>query len=505
MATLALAQDNAFAQPLESQLRSCVLAMWIGDEAGFATEVRDSLYWTSLLRYVGCTGHAHEVAAMFGDEISLRSRTLIQDAADLDEVISDAIAFATAGQGPREREHTIELITTHGLEWSVHNSQSGCEVGDMLLERLDFGPLVREALRFTFERWNGNGFPTHARGEDIPIAMRVVHLSHDMEAIARHASPSDALDAARTRRGRTYDPEIADLFLTHGGAWLDRLDEVEPWDTVLDLEPEPRRVLTGDALDDALTVAADFIDLKSPYMAGHSRRCALLVHDASLHLGLPADEVDTVRRAALVHDFGITAVPNSIWDRPSSLTRAERDRVERHTVITEQMLRRSPALATLNPVAAAHHEKPDGTGYHKGLPRGRIDERACVLAAADVYVALTSDRADRPAHPPVTAAALIRRSADDGGLDRHAVEAVLTAAGHASVRRDPADRPGGLTRREIQVLRLAARGLTTSEIAAQLYISAKTADVHIQHIYSKIGVSTRAAAALWAMQNGLVS
>ncbi len=505
MATLALAQDNAFGQPLESQLRSCLLAMWIGEEAGFAAELRDTVYWTSLLRYVGCTGHAHEVAAMFGDEISIRSRTLIQDAANIDEVIGDAITFATAGQSAQEREHTIELITTHGLEWSVHNYRSGCEVGDMLLERLDFGPPVREALRFTFERWNGNGFPTHARGEAIPVAMRVVHLSHDMEAIARHASPSDALVAARNRRGQTYDPEIVDLFLTHGGAWLERLDKVEPWDAVLDLEPEPRRVVTGTGIDEALTVAADFIDLKSPYMAGHSRRCARLVNDALVHLGLPSDDVDTARRAALVHDFGITAIPNSIWDKPSSLTRAERDRVERHTLITEQMLRRSPALATLNPVAAAHHEKLDGTGYHKGLPRGRIDERSRVLAAADVYAALTSDRADRPAHPPVTAAALIRQFADEGRLDGHAGEAVLAAAGHPAARRNPADRPGGLTKRETEVLRLAARGLTTSEIAAQLYISPKTADTHIQHVYSKIGVSTRAAAALWAMQNDLVS
>ena len=250
-------------------------------------------------------------------------------------------------------------------EWAVFNFASGCEVADMLVQRLDFDPGVREALAFTFERWNGKGFPNHANGESIPLAMRVVHLSHDMEAISRIFSPGRALDAARDRRDRTYDPALADLFVQHGDEWFERLRTTEPWDAVLELEPEPRRVLDGEALDDALAVAADFIDLKSPYMVGHSRRCADLAADAARVLGFPDDAIARLSRAALVHDFGATAVPNSIWDKPGSLTRTEFDRVELHPMLTEQMLRRSPALAALNPVACAHHEKCDGSGYHK--------------------------------------------------------------------------------------------------------------------------------------------
>ena len=105
---------------------------------------------------------------------------------------------------------------------------------------------------------------------------------------------------------------------------------ITPWDAVLALEPEPRRVLEGESLDAALMVAADFIDLKSPYMGGHSRRCAELAVDAARVLGFAGETVDTLRRAALVHDFGITGVPNSIWDKPGSLTRTEFDRVELH-------------------------------------------------------------------------------------------------------------------------------------------------------------------------------
>lgn len=508
VATFALAQDNAFGQPLESQLRSCLLAMSLCDEAGIDTDVHETTYWVALLRYIGCTGHAHEVATVFGDEIAIRAQTLVHDAANPAEVMRDVVAYATAGHPSEEREAMAQALREGAHDWAVHNFGSGCEVADTLVRRLDIGTDVREALAFTFERWNGNGFPAGASGEQIPLPMRIVHLTHDMEAIARLFSPAQAIETTRERRGRTYDPDLADLFATHGERWLDALGKVEPWDAVLALEPEPHRTLTGAAIDDALTVAADFIDLKSPYMAGHSRRCAELSTAAARVLDLTDRETTTLRRAALVHEFGTTAVPNSIWDKPASLTRAEFDRVERHPMLTEQMLRRSPALSALNPVASTHHERADGSGYHK---RHRADESnpgATVLAAADVYVGLTTERADRPAFSADHAAGEVRRLAAEGVLTRDSADAVLTAAGHAKAQSSTAQRPalpGGLTGREVEVLHLAAKGLTTQAIADRLFISPKTADHHIQHVYGKIGVSTRAAAALWAMQNAVVA
>jgi len=507
VATLALAQDNAFGQPLESQLRSCLLASWLSEASDFGPDVAETAYWVALLRYVGCTGHAHEVATVFGDEIAIRAQTLVHDAANPAEVMRDVIAYATAGHPQEERDQIIQMIQQTAHEWAVHNFASGCEVADMLVQRLDFGPSVRESLRFTFERWNGNGFPSHARGDAIPLPMRIVHLTHDMEAIARIFSPARALEAARERRDHTYDPAVVDLFLEHGSGWLERLAETDPWDAVLGLEPRPRRLLQGTALDDALAVAADFIDLKSPFMVGHSRRCAELTADAARVLGFSDAAVTTLTRAALLHDFGTTAVPNSIWDKPSSLTRAEFDRVELHPMLTEQMLRRSPALAELNPAAAAHHERCDGSGYHRRVRTDGVDSSAWVLAAAEVYTGMTRERSDRPALSAEDAAAELRRLVSAGMLDPRATHAVLVAAGHGEPGVPVTARPrhpGGLSGREVDVLRLAARGLTTRQIADRLDISAKTADHHIQHIYNKIGVSTRAAAALWAAQHAIV-
>jgi hypothetical protein len=127
---------------------------------------------------------------------------LVHDAANPEEVIRDVIAFATAGRGPEESAQIVKMIHEGAHAWAVHNFASGCEVTDMLLHRIDFGPGVRQALRFTFERWNGNGFPTHAKGDAIPLAMRLVHLTHDMEAVARLQTPAAALQAAADRRDR---------------------------------------------------------------------------------------------------------------------------------------------------------------------------------------------------------------------------------------------------------------------------------------------------------------
>lgn len=505
VATLALGQDNAFGQPLESQLRSCLLAVWLGDAAGFDPGLCETTYWVALLRYIGCTGHAHEVATLFGDEIAIRAQTLVHDAGDPAEVMADVVAFATAGKSPQESAEIIRMIEVGAHDWAVHNFASGCEVGDMLVEQLGFGPDVRESLRYTYERWNGKGFPTGADGEDIPPAMRAVHISQDMEAISRRFSPAKALDAVSHRRDRTYDPHLADVFAAHGAEWFEMLDKTDPWDAVLDLEAKPRRTLEGAELDDALTVVSDFIDLKSPNMGGHSRRCAALCCDAARLLGLESDAIDALRHAALVHELGTTAISNAILDKPGPLTRAERDRVEVHPLLTEQMLRRSPALSSIDPIASAHHERWNGSGYHKGLRGDAIDPAGLILVATDVYVGLTSDRADRRALSDEHAAAELRQMASNGLLDQPTVDAVLTAAGHGDAqRRGRQPQPGGLTRREVEVLRLAARGHTTQQIADQLFISPKTADHHIQHVYTKIQVSTRAAAALWAMRNGIV-
>lgn len=230
-------------------------------------------------------------------------------------------------------------------------------------------------------------------------------------------------------------------------------------------------------------------------------------HAAARLLGLPAADVEQVRLAALVHELGITAIPNSILDRHDALTRAERGRVETHPLLTDQMLRRSQGLAILGPVASSHHERADGSGYHRRVRDVDLEPGARILAAAEVLVGLTTDRADRPGLPIDGTAEHLRALVAEGRLDARATQVVLSAAmpgagGFAAARRSR--NPAGLTDREVEVLKLAARGMTTRDIAERLFLSPKTADHHIQIVDAKTGVSTRAAAALWAVQNGML-
>jgi HD-GYP domain-containing protein (c-di-GMP phosphodiesterase class II) len=203
-----------------------------------------------------------------------------------------------------------------------------------------------------------------------------------------------------------------------------------------------------------------------------------------------------------VHGFGRLGVSNSIWDKRGPLGAGEWERVRIHPYFTERMLQQSPALAPLGQMAVQLRERLDGSGYPRGLPANAIGRPARILAAADVYQAMCEPRPHRDARAPADAAAQLRGEVRAGRLDGDAAEAVLSAAGHRVRRRR--EGPAGLTAREVEVLRLLAQGLSNKEIAQRLVISPKTAGNHIEHIYAKIGTSSRATASLFAMQHGLL-
>ena len=261
-------------------------------------------------------------------------------------------------------------------------------------------------------------------------------------------------------------------------------------------------MLSWDRFDAALLAIANFVDLKSPYSLGHSSAVADLAAQAGPRLGLAEAEARTLRRAGLVHDFGRLGVSNAIWDKRGPLGAGEWERVRLHPYMTERMLQQSAVLAPLGAIAVQHRERLDGSGYPRQLSGASISRSARILAAADAYQAMREPRPHRPERTADEAAAELRADVRAGRLDAEVVEAVLGAAGHRVSRRR--EGPAGLTPREVEVLILLARGLSNKEIARQLVISPKTAGNHIEHIYSKIGASTRAKASLFAMQHGLL-
>jgi DNA-binding CsgD family transcriptional regulator len=209
-----------------------------------------------------------------------------------------------------------------------------------------------------------------------------------------------------------------------------------------------------------------------------------------------------LRRAGFVHGFGRLGVSNSIWDRPGPLSAGEWERIRMYPYLTERMLHQSPALAPLGAIAVQHRERLDGSGYPKGLSAGAITREARILGAVDAYQSMREPRPHRPALTAEEAAAELQGDARGGKLDTEAVAAVLAAAGHEVGRRR--DWPAGLTTREVDVLRLVARGLSSKQIATQLVITPKTARNHIEHIYTKIDASSRVGASLFATEHGLL-
>jgi HD-GYP domain-containing protein (c-di-GMP phosphodiesterase class II) len=217
----------------------------------------------------------------------------------------------------------------------------------------------------------------------------------------------------------------------------------------------------------------------------------------------PEAEIALLRRAALLHDLGRIGVALRVWEKRGPLAAAEWEQVRLHPYYTERVTARAAALAPLGALAALHHERLDGSGYHRRFPGTLLPVPARLLAAADAYHAMREDRAHRPALAPAEAANALRREAQAGRLDIEAVNAVLAAAGHR-IRSTRRSHPAGLSEREVAVLRLLARGLSNQEMARALAIAKVTVGHHIQHIYDKIGVSTRAAATLFAMQHDLL-
>ena len=493
VALLAVAQDHALGQPPGSQLRAAVLGQQLATAAGADASERATTWWTSALRFLGCTGHAFDMAVVFGDEIEMRARAARMDFANPFDVMRVMVSYAGPGQSGAARLRSVLSVLAGGKKAAEMNFRTACEVADVFAKRLGLDEPVLAALASSFERWNGRGLPTGAKGTAIPRPMRVAQLSQELEVLARIEGVTRALEVVRARRAKAYDPVLTDLVLDSGASWWGVVEPADPWDAALALAP-PCLPLGDAAVHESLLVLADFADLKSPWTGGHSRAVAALALEACG----PA-----AAAAALVHDLGRVAVPNTIWDKPGPLTRDERDRAETHALVTDQLLRRVPYTAALAGAACAAHERVDGSGYHRRIGAAHLDEAQRVIAAADCYQAMTSDRPYRKACTTGDAAAELRALSAAGRLDGEAVERVLAAAGHRRAARPPL--PAGLTAREAEVLRLLTLGLTTQQVADRLVISAKTADHHVQHIYAKLGVSTRGAAALFAIEHGILS
>ena len=502
IAVLSLATDLGMGQPMEHALRTCLLSVRLAERLGMAEDEIADVYYLALLTRAGCTGDSYELGRLFGDDLAAHARLFVLDFARPLEVLADLLRHAGAGRPPWGRAWTAAAALAAGPGAVDALFRASCEVAQGLAGQLGFGTCVHRALAQTFERWDGRGSPGQVSGEEIALPRRVVHVAEDAEVLHRLGGLDGAVAALRRRAGTSHDPAVSDLFRREAPRLFAELETVSAWEAVLAAEPGTPRRLSPEGVDGALRAVAQFADMKSPYTAGHSAGVAALAAGAAEQFGLPAPEGRALPRAALVHDLGRAGVPNGVWDRPGRLTDAEWERVRLHPYYAERVLRRSRALAPLAALAGLHHERLDGSGYHRGAPAGMQPPAARLLAAADAYHAMTEERPHRPALAPAAAAAELRQEVRRGRLDGDAVDAVLRAAGHRVRRRR--EWPAALSPREVEVLRLLARGLPNRAIARRLVVAEPTVAAHVRHIYDKTGLTTRAGAALFAMQHDLL-
>jgi HD-GYP domain-containing protein (c-di-GMP phosphodiesterase class II) len=501
VAALSLGVDLGFGQPMEHVLRQCLIALRLAERIGLDEQTRADVYYTALLVNVGCHSDAHEQAKWFGDDIAMKSTKYDHELGSVSGALA-TMRLVGSGNPPLHRFRVGLQFAISGRRDLYGMVAEHAARARALGEQLDLPRGVLESLASAYEQWDGKGWPDGLAGEQVPIAARLAQVGEFMEVANRVGGVDAARELARQRSGGQFDPRLAGLMIDEGELILSGLDAVGTWDAVIDAEPALAVVVSGERFDAALLAIASFVDLKSPYFLGHSHAVAELAAEAGAQLGLAADEVRTLRRAGLVHDFGRLGVSNSIWDKPGPLGTGEWERVRIHPYLTGRMLEQSEALAPLAVIAVQHAERLDGSGYPRGLSGSAISRPARILAVADAYQAMCEPRAYRPALSAEGAAAQLRAEVKAGRFDADAAEAVLGAAGHRVRRRR--EGPAGLTAREVEVLRLLARGLSNKQIAEQLVISPKTVGNHVEHIYAKIGSSTRATASLFAMQHGLL-
>lgn len=493
---LAAATDAAAGLPPETSQRTALIAIGLGRALDLPGASLSDLLYAGLVRHLGCSATAHEETRLMGDEQELHLAMNPVDHASPVELLKGASKGFGKGRSVGRRVRAVARFLVQAPSAMPRIFAARCEVSARLAKRLGLSDAAVRALDEVYERFDGKGMPRRKRGETLSPLSAVLAVAEWMAMfVLLPGGEAVAFETLARRAGGQFDPKVVRALAGAREEVLVPARRPAPLVALLNAEPAPLR--TVDDLRGVAQVLADFADIKSTFTLGHSRGVAALARDAAQALGLPKADSDTLELAGWLHDLGRVSVSNAIWDKPGPLDAGEWEKVRSHPQFTERALA-APPFAAIAQLAAADHERMDGGGYpHRVAP----PLTARILAAADLVQALREPRPHRPAYTLDHAAAIAVEETAAGRLDRAAVNAVLDVAGQTGIRAAP---PRGLTERELDVLRLLARGQVDKEIAVALGISHRTVHHHNQSIFVKLEVSTRGAAALFAAENGLL-
>ncbi len=500
ISALSLALDIGLGLPVETLMRGALVSSRLAKAAGFSGADCRAAFYLPLVSMVGCTTTSTSDGAMLGDELAA-AELMWADKADGRAMMpilwrnigSDRSAFGRAAMIGK-----MFYLGASGAMAAQHAMH--CEAARILSERLGLDAETCLGVLHNNERWDGKGTPHRLAGEAISRPARAMHIGKLAAHCFTEGGIDHALATVEKRSGKEFDPALVKVLKSDAPHIFENLSTGNIRDLVLAEEPGRPLTIDTEATDTAFAAIADFADFKTPHMLGHSRRVADTAELAAKACSLPAAEVALLRHAGFVHDLGRVGVQAAIWTKSGTLSSGDRERVRLHTYLTERVFADSPLLKPIGALGALHHERLDGSGYHRGLQGAALSAPARILAVANAWCALTEARPHRPTHTEAEAAKILNDEAKAGKLDQRAVDAVLSGQG----QKPHARRTAGisLSDREMEVLRLVARQQSNKDIARSLGISPKTVERHITHVYDKLGVISRAGATLQAAENG---
>ncbi len=493
LASLSLAEDLANGNPQETALRTGIIAAAIARAAGWGPAAERDACLCALLRFLGCTSFASEEAAYFFDDQAFKRAFAAADARRTLDLVQRGVELGGKTGGGRLRGAGHVLVG--GRRFFSELVRSQCETSGILARALGLSEGVCRSVEQSYERFDGGGQPLGLAGAQIEAAARAAAIAYAFEIVRQKTDARNAAAEVAARAGVYFDPELT-------RALPDALAVVSlkasAWDQVV----EKIRPLHGADTKSVARAFGDFADLKSRHTVRHSARVARLARQAAGVRGMDEVARDTLELSGLLMNIGMVSVSTTVLEKQGPLNRPERDNLTLHTFYTHKLLAAVPVFEPFAELAAAHHERADGSGYHRGLRE--LPLPVSLLSAADAFVALTSERAHRPARSDEEIQSILLKEAAEGKRDGQAVRLVLEAAG-LRPRRDRGESDlHGLTERERTVLQLVANGLSNKRIALDLGLSPRTVQHHTIRIYEKLGVTSRAAATLVAGQRGLI-
>ncbi len=401
LSSLSYALDLTGGNPMGHAQRTCLVAMRLGSMYGLSEGELTSLYYATLMKDAGCSSNAARMAEIFGaDDIRIKSKITVVDSTNLVEAARFVAGNVLPGKSLLARAmRSLKVgVNPQQLDKIV---ETRCDRGFQIALTLGLGVDAAQCIYALMERWDGRGGPEGRRGTEIPLLSRILSVAQQIEVLARTYGLGTGFEIVRKRSGKWLDAEIVNLLLhTRGDYVLWQSVLGDPREDLIALDVQPAiQTATDERIDSICDTFAQIVDAKSPFTAEHSTRVRDYSVTIAEGMGFDRARLTTLRRAAALHDIGKLAVPNTILDKPAKLNDDEWICVRKHPYYTQEILDKIPGFERLSEVAAAHHERLDGTGYFRGRDADQLDTDMRILAVADVFDALSAKRPYRDALP----------------------------------------------------------------------------------------------------------